>query len=117
MLARVKLGSRGMTIVGQGQSDIFVRSAPEERRDMIEEILGLREFRLKKHGCERRLETSGVNLEKVKAMVEELRPHLRLLRRQKSRFEKRSEIAGSLKQTEDEYFGFHYGNVSAALES
>ncbi|KKU93924.1 MAG: Chromosome partition protein Smc [Candidatus Jorgensenbacteria bacterium GW2011_GWA1_48_13] len=117
MLARVKLGSRGMTIVGQGQSDIFVRSTPEERREMIEEILGLREFRLKKHQAERRLETSGINLEKVKAMVEELAPHLRLLRRQKSRFEKRSEIAGSLKQTEDEYFGFHYGNVSAALES
>ncbi len=117
MLARVKLGSRGMTIVGQGQSDIFVRSAPDERREMIEEILGLREFRLKKHGCERRLETSGLNLEKVKAMIEELAPHLRLLRRQKSRFEKRSEIAESLEKTEDEYFGFHYGTVSEALKN
>ncbi|HXF44283.1 MAG TPA: AAA family ATPase [Candidatus Paceibacterota bacterium] len=116
MLARARLGSRGLTIVGQGESDIFVRSTPEERREMIEEILGLREFRLKKHGCERRLEASEVNMEKVKAMIDELTPHLRLLRRQKSRFEKRNEIAENLKKTENEYFGHHYSEMKSALE-
>jgi len=115
MLARVRLGSRGMMIVGQGESDIFVRSTPEERREMIEEILGLREFRLKKRSCERRLETSEANMEKVKTQIQELTPHLRLLRRQKSRFEKRNEIAEELRKIENEYFGFHYAAALAAL--
>ena len=111
IIARAKLGSRGMTIVGQGESDIFVRSNPEERRQLVEEILGLKEFRLKKHSAERRLDTSLINLDKVKAQIEELAPHLRLLRRQKNRFEKRSEIEEKLKIHENEYFSFHFHHL------
>jgi chromosome segregation ATPase len=104
LLAKARLGTRGLTIVGQGQSDIFVRSTPEERRLMIEEVLGLREFRLKKNQAERRLETSEINMEKVRAMLEELAPHVRILKRQKSRFLRRTEVEEELKALEDAYF-------------
>ncbi len=112
IIARAKLGTRGLTIVGQGESDIFVRSNPEERRQFIEEILGLKEFRLKKHAAERRLDKSFINLDKVKAQIEELAPHLRLLRRQKNRFEKRSDIEEKLKLHENEYFSFHFHRLN-----
>jgi chromosome segregation protein len=105
MLARARLGSRGLTMVGQGQSDMFVRSTPRERRVMIEEVLGLREYRLKKEQSERQLASSLINMEKVKAMLEELTPHLRFLRKQKHRFEKRSDIATALHALENAYFG------------
>ena len=39
--AKARLGSRGLIIIGQGDSDLFIRSTPMERREMIEEILGL----------------------------------------------------------------------------
>jgi chromosome segregation protein len=104
LLAKARLGTRGLMIVGQGQSDIFVRSTPEERRLMIEEVLGLREFRLKKNQAERRLETSEINMEKVRAMLEELAPHVRILRRQKSRFLRRTEVEEELRVLEDAYF-------------
>lgn len=107
-LARAKLGSRGLTMVGQGQSDIFVESSPEERRMMIEEILGLKEFRMKKNQAERRLVSSEINMDKVRAMLEELLPHLRLLRRQKHRWDKRSEIEKNLIEIEDRYYSFAY---------
>lgn len=107
-LARAKLGSRGLTMVGQGQSDIFVESSPEERRMMIEEILGLKEFRMKKNQAERRLVSSEINMDKVRAMLEELLPHLRLLRRQKHRWDKRSEIEKDLIEIEDKYYSFAY---------
>ena len=90
VFARARLGARGLNMIGQGESDVFVRSNPEERRLMIEEILGLREFRIKKNQAERRLESSRVNMEKVAAMLEELGPHLRMRvekqRRGKNRF-------------------------------
>ncbi len=116
ILARAKLGSRGLTMIGQGESDIFVRSSPEERRQMVEEILGLKEFRLKKHGAERRLASSVINLDKVKAQIEELTPHLRLLRRQRTRFEKRSEIEAKLKSYENEYFSFQFHNLAGLMK-
>ena len=108
ILARARLGARGLTMIGQGQSDLFVRSTPEERRLMIEEVLGLREFRLKKNQAERQLSSSEINMEKVAAMLEELTPHLRFLRKQKHRFEKRAEIEKDLHQFENAYFANHF---------
>ena len=54
-LARVRLGTHGLIIINQGESDIFVKSNPQERRLMIEEVLGLREFRLKKTQADKRI--------------------------------------------------------------
>jgi len=108
LLLRAKLSSRGMLIVGQGESDIFVKSSPEERRFMIEEVLGLREFRIRKNQAERRLVASEINMEKVQAMIQEIAPHLKFLRRQKTRLEKRLEIETELRALENNYFSFHY---------
>ncbi len=124
ILAKARLGTRGLMIVGQGQSDIFVRSTPEERRLMIEEVLGLREFRLKKNQAERRLESSEINMEKVRAMLEELAPHVRILKRQKGRFLRRTEVAEELKALENAYFYVRHkalvsdlGRVEAPLKA
>jgi chromosome segregation protein len=103
--AKARLGSRGLVIIGQGDSDLFVRSSPEERREMIEEILGLREYQLKKSDAERRLKNSRINLEKVQALVEEIVPHLRSLKRQTGRWERRAELAAELRELEDRFFG------------
>ena len=116
MLAKARMGTRGLMIVGQGQSDIFVRSSPEDRRLMIEEVLGLREYRLKKNQAERRLESSGINMEKVKAMLEELAPHVRILKRQKSRFLRRSEVEEELKNLEDAYFYIRFHSLEKDLK-
>ena len=90
--AKARLGSRGLIIIGQGDSDLFIRSTPMERREMIEEILGLREYQLKKADAERRLKNSRINLDKTKALVEEILPHLRSLKRQTGRWEKRGDV-------------------------
>ena len=116
MLAKARLGTRGLMIVGQGQSDIFVRSSPEDRRLMIEEVLGLREYRIKKNQAERRLESSEINMEKVRAMLEELAPHVRILRRQRSRFLRRTEIEEELKTLEDAYFYVRYRGLEKGLK-
>ncbi|MDI6734171.1 MAG: AAA family ATPase [Patescibacteria group bacterium] len=115
VLARAKLGSRGLTMIGQGESDIFVRSSNEDRRAMVEEILGLREFRLKKAQAERRLESSEINMEKVRAQLNELVPHLRFLRKQKHRWDKRKEIEQNLFELENNYFSSRYHDLKRLL--
>ncbi len=117
MLARAKLGARGLTMIGQGQSDMFVKSTPDERRMMIEEVLGLKEFRIKKNQAERRLATSQINMDKTKAMLEELLPHLRFLRRQKHKWDKRSEVEKELKDIEDAYYAFRYRALAESMHS
>ena len=115
MLARARLGARGLTMIGQGQSDLFVKSSPLERREMIEEILGLREFRIKKNQAEHRLEISKANMEKIRALMDEINPHLRLLTKQKKRWDKRSEVAEELKEIENRYFSFRYHALESVL--
>jgi chromosome segregation protein len=104
--AKARLGSRGLIIIGQGDSDVFVRSSPLERREMIEEILGLREYQIKKADAERRLKNSKINLDKAQALIEEIVPHLRSLKRQTSRWERRSTLEEELRTLENQFFGF-----------
>jgi len=102
--SRSRLGTKGLTIIGQGDSDLFVKASNEERRAMIEEILGLREYQLKKNEAERKLKNTGFNLEKVSAMMAEVAPRLRMLKRQTGKWLKRAEIENELKSLEDFYF-------------
>jgi len=115
MLAKSRLGTKGFTIVSQGDSDIFVKSSPMERQQMIEEIIGLREFQLKKTQSENQLENTKINLEKVMAMTEELLPHLRMLRRQTGKWEKRGEFEDELRSLENNYYSFKLAEIKNSL--
>lgn len=105
--AAARLGSRGITVITQGNSDMVLRATPAERREMIEEVLGLKEYQVKKYDAERRLGHAQTNLEKAKALREEILPHLRSLKRQTSRWERRGELEEELKDLEDAFFGKH----------
>ena len=103
--AQARLGSKGLTVITQGNSDLFIRVSPRERRGMIEEMLGLREYQIKKTDAERRLKNAEINLEKVNALIEEILPHLRSLKRQTGKWEKRGSLEEELKSLENGFFG------------
>ena len=108
--AKARLGSRGLVVMTQGNSDVFVRADAKERREMIEEILGLREYQIKKADSERRLKNSQINLDKACALIEEILPHLRSLKRQTNKWEKRGALEEELVDLENKFFGSHiYG--------
>src|SRR3989344_58796 len=109
--AKARLGTKGLTIINQGSSDLFVRVTPEERRLMVEEVLGLREFQLKKSEAKRKLENTNIKLEKVKAVIEEVVPRLRMLRRQTAKWAKREQMENELKEIENNYFSFKIGEI------
>jgi len=109
--ARARLGTKGLAIINQGSSDLFVRVSPEERKAMIEEVLGLREFQIKKSEAERKLNNTNINLERVKAMVEEVLPRLRMLKRQTVKWEKRAQLETELKNLEDGYFSLKLSGI------
>ena len=113
--AKAKLGARGLTIINQGESDLFIKASPLERREMIEEILGLKEYQIKKADSTRRLKNTNNNLEKATALIDELKPHLRLLRKQVSRYEGREEAEKELKALEDQFYGFNLKNLEKQI--
>lgn len=113
--AQARLGSRGLTVITQGNSDLFIRVSPRERREMIEELLGLREYQIKKNDAERRLKNSEINLEKVNALIEEILPHLRSLKRQTGKWERRGSLEDELKNLEGGFFGYRLKELDKEL--
>src|SRR3989344_4014377 len=106
ILARAKMGTRGMTIIGQGQSDLFVKSSPKERKIMIEEILlrlevkkkaedeNTRKKELELRELEKEKETSKES-EEVRNSIERLFEEKLNIERELIRLETRIEIRGS----------------------
>lgn len=113
--ARSRLGTRGLTIINQGSSDLFVRATPQERRFMIEEILGLKEYQLKKLEAERKLKNAALNLEKIHLMIEEVTPRLRMLKRQVAKYQTRDQKRDELTTAEHAYFGTKATALKTAL--
>lgn len=113
--AKSRMGARGLAIINQGESDVFINATPLERQAMIEEILGLKEYQIKKAEANRRLKNTTFNLDKAKALIEELSPHLRTLKRQVSKYEGREEIAAQLRELEDSYYGSRLKFLKASI--
>ena len=104
LLARSKLGLRGHSIVNQGSADEILKSNPEERRGILEDALGLREFQLKKLEAEGKLTETGANILKTHGLLSEIFPHLRSLKRQVEKFKKREFLVNDLNNFENEFF-------------
>src|SRR3989338_7176618 len=89
LLARIGLGETKHNIIGQGEVDRVLMASPRERRELLEEAIGLRIWQLKKREAERKLEETAENVEQVRSLLRELAPHLRFLKLQAEKAEKR----------------------------
>jgi chromosome segregation protein len=106
--SQAKLGLKGFSIINQGSVENILRVSPVERKLMLEENLGLKNLELKKEEAKRKLENSLINLDKLKAQLEEITPHLRFLKRQVKKFTERQKNEEELKSLEIRYFAYLY---------
>jgi len=104
LLARSKLGLRGHSIVNQGSADEILKADSLERRGILEEALGLREFQLKKSEAGAKLLETSANLEQTAGLINEIFPHLRSLKRQVEKFKKREFLINDLNNLENKFF-------------
>lgn len=115
--AKARLGTKGLVVISQGNSDVFIQAPPVIRREMLEEMLGLREYQLKKNAAERRLKNTQINIDKVEALMKELAPHMRSLKRQTGRWEKRSTLEQELREAENGFFGRQLGELNSKISN
>jgi len=111
ILADAQLGVKGFSIINQGAVENILRVSPQERRAMLIEILGLKTLELKKAEAQRKLENSLINLDKSRALKEEILPHLRSLKRQVNKWEKQAKVQTELEMIENEYFSHYYKKI------
>ncbi len=96
LLAGANIGGSGYQIISQGEADRILNASPRERREMVEDALGLKLYQHKKAESERKLEETKENIEKVESLRRELAPHLKFLRKQVERIEKARDLKEEL---------------------
>ncbi len=106
LLAKGGVGQQSYAIVNQGMADKLLNATPIERRIMIEEAAGVKEYQLKKHKSQRKLKSTVKNLQRAKELLAEIEPHLRLLKRQYNKAQKGEVYIEELKGKQNELYKF-----------
>jgi len=103
LLVSAHIGASGHHIISQGEADRILSANPKERREMVEDALGLKIYQYKRVESEKKLEKTRENIEKVASMRRELAPHLKFLRKQVEKFEKAQALKEELRTLYKEY--------------
>ncbi len=73
-------GKDSFSIISQGKVEEIIMSKPEKRREMIDEVAGIKKYRVKKNTVNRKLERLDINLEKITFIVDEINSKLEPLK-------------------------------------
>jgi len=114
LLARLHLGSKSYSVIGQGMVDAILALTPFERKDFFDEAAGVKPFEMKREEAMRRLEASGDNLKMALITLKEITPRLKTLTRQVKRLERRDEILKELRVLLRQYYGFEWRALADA---
>ncbi len=88
LLASAHIGSSGHHIISQGEADRILSAKSRERKEMIEEALGLRVYQYKKIESQKKLLKTEENIKEIFSLRKELSPHLKFLKKQVEKIEK-----------------------------
>lgn len=103
LLAGAHIGASGHHIISQGEADRILSANMHERREMIEDALGLKVYHYKKQESIRKLEKTEENMEQVESLRKEIAPHLKFLKKQVEKAEKVREMREELRGLYREY--------------
>ena len=104
LLAGGGIGTSQHHIISQGEADRLLYASSTERREMIEDALGLSLIEYKKDESERKLAKTEENLKQVELLRKELAPHLKYLEKQVEQIKKTEAVRLELETLAREYF-------------
>jgi chromosome segregation protein len=103
LLTGANIGSSGHHIISQGEADRILSASSRERREMIEDALGLTAYLYKREEAERKLEKTAENIKEVEGLRRELIPHLKFLTSQVKKIEESQALRETLSELYAEY--------------
>jgi chromosome segregation ATPase len=96
LLSSVNIGTSSHHIISQGEADSILRSSPRDRREMLEDALGLKIYHFRIKESESKLTKALDTLKEVQSLRRELAPHLNFLKKQVEKIEKARAIRTEL---------------------
>jgi len=119
LLSNANIGASGYQIISQGEADKILNANIKERREMIEDALGLKIFQYKKDESARKLVKTDENIKQVESLRREIAPHLKFLKKQVEKIENLVSMKEKLCvmyhdyfRREEEYINFEKKDIS-----
>lgn len=106
ILAKAGIGKESYCVITQGMSDAVLLASPLERRAIFEDAAGVKPYQIEKERAIRKLESTRENLVRVDALLVEIEPHLRNLKRQAEKASQGKDVAIRLKEKQFLLYGF-----------
>lgn len=103
LLAQAHIGVSGHHIISQGEADRILNSNTRERREMIEDALGLKIYQYKREESQRKLLKTRENMSQVELLRKEIAPHLKFLKKQVEKVEKTIALKDELRDFYRDY--------------
>ena len=90
-----------------------MNASAKERRQMIEDALGLKIYQLRKIESERKLEKTEENISQIDALRKEIQPHLRFLKKQVDKAREEIFLKDELRKFYRRYFAAESGRIES----
>ena len=110
ILAKAGIGKESYAIVNQGMADSVLNATPLDRRSIIEEAAGVKQYQIKKDRSLRKLESTRDNLDKARSLAEEIKPHLKNLKRQSEKAAQSADVIGKLREKQTQLYTYLWNN-------
>jgi chromosome segregation protein len=115
LLARADIGQNSHTVIGQGMVDHALALRPEERRLLLEEAAGIRQYYARRDEAEARLAETEANTTRVCDLLAELEPRVEALRQQAERARRAAELKASIRDLSAELYLQQYVQLQSQL--
>ncbi len=116
LLAKASVGRDSFSVITQGMSDAALSASPIERRSMLEEAAGVKQYRIEKDRALRKLLNTRQNLDRVDALTREIEPHLKNLRREAEKASRGAEVSEKLREKQVKRFAFLWHTFQSERE-
>jgi len=91
LLSFAGIGGSAHTIINQGEADRILLASPKDRKEALEDALGLRIYHMRLNESKRKLERVKTHVHEVELLRKEIKPHLDHLKRQVDKIESQEE--------------------------
>ncbi len=86
-------GARSYSVIGQGRIDQLITAKPEDKRVFVEEVAGIRKYKIRRRETETRIRSAKENLSRVQDMTNEVKRQMDNLDAQAKQAQKFRELS------------------------
>lgn len=103
LLAQAHIGASGHQIISQGEADGLLRANNQEKKEIIEDALGLKIYMYKRQESEKKFAQTKSNIKEIEILRKEIAPHLKFLKKQVEKYERSKELKEQMLNLYKEY--------------